>query len=163
MATVFQLALALLNECKENPEVANYEVEIVDETNSKVVAETPKNIALFRGQDDDYKTFHICTNIRQDDYNEALENKNKLDELTNLSKVQLLLHTINECHYIEENARKELAKQVIKDGSTLYHNIQFKDYETKTVALHDVRTGEAYMPNMYGVCMHIDDGSYIEL
>ena len=163
MATVFQLALALLSECKENPEVANYEVEIVDDTNSKVIAETPKGIALFRGQDDEYKTFQIYTNIREDDYKEALDNPKEFDDFTDLSTVQRLLHTIDECHYLEEHARKELAKQVIQYGSTLYHNIQYKDYETKTVSLQDVRTGACYTPNMYGVCMNIDDGSYKEI
>ena len=163
MATVFQLALALLNECKENPEVANYEVEIVDGTNSKVLAETPQAVALFRGQDDEYKTFQIYTNIREDDYKEALNNPKKFDDFNNLSTVQMLLHTIDECHYFEEHARKELAKQVIQNGSTLYHNIQYKDYKTKTVSLQVVRTGGCYTPNMYGVCMHIDDGSYKEI
>ena len=163
MATVFQLALALLNECKENPEVANYEVEIVDDTNSKVVAETPQGVALFRGQDDDNKKFQIYTNIREDDYEEALNNPKKFDYFNNLSTVQRLLHTIDECHYFEEQARKELAKQIIQYGSTLYHNIQYTDYETKTVSLQDVRTGAYYTPNMYGVCMHIDDGSYKEI
>ena len=90
MATVFQLALALLSECKENPEVANYEVEIVDDTNSKVIAETPKGVALFRGQDDEYKTFQIYTNIREDDYKEALNNPKEFDDFTDLSTVQRL-------------------------------------------------------------------------
>ena len=98
MATVFQLALALLSECKENPEVANYEVEIVDDTNSKVITETPKGVALFRGQDDEYKTFQIYTNIREDDYKEALDNPKKFDDFTDLSTVQRLLQTIDECH-----------------------------------------------------------------
>lgn len=128
MATIFQLAIALLNECINNPKVSNYSIDTI---------------------------FDV--------YKEALSNKKTLSELASLSKVQLYLHTINECHYIEKNARKELSKQIIKYGSTLFHNIQFKDYDTKTVALYDVRTGEVYMPNMYGVCMNIDDGSYVEL
>lgn len=98
-----------------------------------------------------------------DIYNKALSNKKTLNKPTNLSKVQLYLYTIDECHCIEKTARKELSKQIIKYGSILFHNIQFKDYDTRTVALYDVRTGGVYMPNMYGVCMNIDDGSYIEL
>ena len=162
MATVFQLALALLSECKENPEVANYEVEIVDDTNSKII-ETPHGVALFRGQSDDNKKFQIYGNIQEYDYKYALDNPKKFDDFTNLSTVQRLLYTIDECHYFEEHARKELAKQIIQYGSTLYHNIQYKDYETKTVSLQDVRTGACYTPNMYGVCMNIDDGSYKEI
>ena len=162
MATVFQLALALLSECKENPEVANYEVEIVDDTNSKII-ETPHGVALFRGQDDDHKKFQIYGNIKEYDHKYALDHPKKFDDLTDLTPVQRLLHTIDECHYFEEQARKELAKQVIQYGSTLYHNIQYKDYETKTVSLQDVRTGACYTPNMYGVCMNIDDGSYKEI
>ena len=83
MATVFQLALALLNECKENPEVANYEVEIVDGTNSKVLAETPQAVALFRGQDNNNKKFQIYTNIREDDYQYARNNPKKFDDFNN--------------------------------------------------------------------------------
>ena len=162
MATVFQLALALLSECKENPEVANYEVELVDDTTHKAI-DTPKGVALFRGQDDDNKKFQIYGNVQEYDQEYALNHPKKFDDLTDLTTVQMLLHTIDECHYFEEHARKELAKQVIQYGSTLYHNIQYKDYETKMVSLQDVRTGACYTPNMYGVCMNIDDGSFKEI
>ena len=151
---MLQMVIGLQDLIIENPELASYEVHVVDDKNSKEIGITPVGKALYHGQDDARKVFDIYTNVREED----LEEENMLDRLSEYTEQSSMVQLLRNIHFTKQKLDRYLNELVIKFRGDILHKFEYKNDEGYGITCKSARTGEEFSFTWYSLIRAIQEG-----
>lgn len=150
---MLQMVIGLQDLIIENPELASYEVHVVDDKNSKEIGITPVGKALYHGQDDARKVFDIYTNVREED----LEEENMVDKFSEYTEQSSMVQLLRNIHFSKQKLDRYLNELVIRYEGDIMHKFKCNVGDDNIIC-RSARTGREYNFTWYSLITVLQDG-----
>ena len=158
MTTLLQTVIALQDLIAQNPELASFEVRMINYKTLEIAGNTPKGLGIGTKIDNKNKTFDIYVGLADDDFKGYEKYKNKYDKCDDYAEYKEqsnIIQLLDNLHDTKRELDKYLKKLVIKCSSgNIYHNFSYKYGDTE-ITCKDVRVGGDYSFTYGGLIMHI--------